>query len=300
MKKALGTAAAVGLALALVAPPAHAASKEIAQLQHDVELLQQQVRDLKESIDRNQGALKLLVEQALDSVNRMQKAVDGVEQSVQQAQARTNTRVDALTTQMQSLRDAVDELSARLGRISQQLAETQGVLQSVDARLASPPPATPPAGGEQPPPPQPAPPAASAPAAPAPQRPPSATALYDNALRDFINGNYDLARQQFLDYLSYYGRTERAGNAQFYLGEILYRQGDYRGAIAEYDKVLAQYPTNAKVAGAQLKKGYALLELKEREAGMRALQTVIEKFPQSEEAKLARARLERLKESGTR
>lgn len=294
MKRVLGGAAALTLALAALAPPAGAASKEIVQLQRDVALLQQQVRDLKESVDRNHGALKLLVEQALDSTNRMQQAMAGLEQSVQEAQARTNSRVDSLSTQMQSLRDAVDELTARLGRISQQLAETQGVLQSLDARLVPPGNATSPPGTVSP-----ETPTRPEPAKP-PARPPAAKTLYDNALRDFINGNNDLARQQFLDYLNYYGRTELAGNAQFYVGEIAYRQGDYRAAIAEYDKVIAQYPGNNKVPGAYLKKGYALLELNEREAGIQTLRTLIEKFPQSDVIGLARSRLERLKESGPR
>jgi len=297
VKKALILTAILGMAGAavLLAPPAaDAQKKEVYQLQRDVELLQQEVRELRQTVDRNHAVLKTLLEQSLDSVNRMQQAVGTMEHSVQDAQARTNTRVDSLATQVQSLRDAVDELTARLGRISQQLAETQSVMQSVDARLAPPVPA--PAAGTAPPP-------AGGAAAPAPQpetRPLSAKTLYDNALRDFINGNYDLSRQQFTDYLTYYGRTELAGNAQFYIGETFYKQGDFRRAITEYDKVLDQFPNSLKTAAAYLKKGYALLELDNREAGVASLRTVVEKFPRSEEAKLAQARLERLGQSGTR
>jgi len=275
------------VALLLFPPPAGAVAKEIVQLQRDVALLQQQVRDLQTSLDSNNAVLKTLVEQSLDGVNRMGTTVSELEKSVQAAQGTTNTRVDALATQVQSLRDAVDEMAARLGRMAQQLSETQSVLQSVDARLAPPAPATPPTAGT------------TSGATPAPQPPPSAKALYDNALRDFTSGKYDLAWQQFSDYLKYYARSELAGNAQFYLGEIRYRQGDYRGAIDEYDKVLASFPASFKVAAAQFKKGYALLELNEREAAVQVLKTLIDKYPRTEEARLARERLERLGESAT-
>lgn len=282
MRKALIGAALAWLVAALLAPtPAGAVAKEIIQLQRDVALLQQQVRDLQASLDKNNAVLKTLVEQALDSVNRMGTTVSTLEQSVQEAQATTNTRVDSLATQVQSLRDAVDELTARLGRISQQLSETQGVLQSVDARLA------PPLPGEEGE-------GAAAPSSKAAAAPPSAKGLYNNALRDFTSGKYDLAWQQFTDYLNYYGRSELAGNAQFYLGEIRYRQGDFRGALAEYDKVLHNYPASYKIPAAHLKKGYSLLELNEQGPGVQVLRTLIDKFPRSDEAQLARGRLQRL------
>jgi len=278
-------AAALAAALLLLPPPARGVAKEIVQLQRDVALLQQQVRDLQTSVDKNNAVLKTLVEQSLDAVNRMETTVGDLEKSVREAQGTTNTRVDALATQVQSLRDAVDEMSARLGRMAQQLSETQSVLQSVDARLAPPAPATPETG------------TTPAGTAPAPQPPPSAKALYDNALRDFTSGKYDLAWQQFSDYLKYYARSELAGNAQFYLGEIRYRQGDFRGAIDEYDKVMASYPASFKVAAAQFKKGYALLELNDRDAAVQVLKALIDKYPRTEEARLARERLQRLGET---
>ena len=278
-------AAALAAALLLLPPPARGVAKEIVQLQRDVALLQQQVRDLQASVDKNNAVLTTLLEQSLDAVNRMDTTVTALEKSVRESQATTNTRVDTLATQVQSLRDAVDEMAARLGRMAQQLSETQSVLQSVDARLAPPVPATPETG------------TAPGGTAPAPQAPPSAKALYDNALRDFTSGKYDLAWQQFSDYLKYYARSELAGNAQFYLGEIRYRQGDFRGAIDEYDQVMASYPASFKVAAAQFKKGYALLELNDRDAAVQVLKALIDKYPRTEEARLARERLQRLGET---
>jgi len=91
-----------------------------------------------------------------------------------------------------------------------------------------------------------------------------------------------------------YGNTDMAGNAQFYLGEILYRQGNYLQAILAYNKVLDQYPGGNKAAAAQLKKGYALLEAGQRDQGVQELRSLINRFPKSPEAAQARDRLGRL------
>ena len=95
--------------------------------------------------------------------------------------------------------------------------------------------------------------------------------------------------------MKYYGNTDLAGNAQFYLADIEYRQGNFDAAVKDYDKVLEQYPSGQKAAAAQLKKGYALLELGQRDAGVRELNSLIQRYPRSIEASQARDRLAALR-----
>lgn len=284
MKKKGAFYLAAGAALCLLwSAPAWAQKKEIIQLQAKMETLQQQMRDLQRTVDDRTAVLKTLVEQAVDAVNRMSATVSQLERAVQESRANTDARVDSLATQVQALRDSMDEMNVRMAKLSEQLAETRNVLQSVDARLTEPPRAMEGTLAESP----------EVPASTT-SGVPSAKALYDAALRDFIGGKYDLARQQFTDYLTYYPETLLAGNARFYIGETYYRQKEFRQAIAEYDEVLANYPKSYKIAAARLKKGYALIELNEREAGIQALRTLIREHPDSEEAHLARSRLQRL------
>jgi len=288
VRKALLIIPVAGLCLALLWPQTGQAQKrETIQLQRDVQVLQEQVRELQRSHDERNAVLKTLLEQTLDAVNRMQRSVAAVEESVQGAQANTNIQVDALSTQVQALRDTVDELRARLGMISQEVAETRNVLQTVDARLA------PLSLGDTAQ-------AGAPPSGPPASQVPSADVLYSTALRDFISGKYDLARQEFLDYLKHYGRTQLAGNAQFYIADTFYQQKDYRRAVTEYDKVFDQFPGSYKIAASHLKKGYALLELNEREKGVAELRSLVDKFPGTEEGKWAQARLERLGERTNR
>src|SRR5947208_3259455 len=108
------------------------------------------------------------------------------------------------------------------------------------------------------------------------------------------DGKYELARAEFQDYLKYYGKTDLASNAQFYVGEIAYKQRNYQQAIAEYDKVLSNYPKSFKMAPALLHRGMALVELGQKSSGIRDLREVVRRFPGSEEDRYARAKLKEL------
>ncbi len=116
-------------------------------------------------------------------------------------------------------------------------------------------------------------------------------AAYDRAYLDFSKAKYQLAIQGFTDYLKNYPGTERADNAQYWIGECYYVQRDYDSAIEAFQRVLDQYPDGNKAAGAMLKIGYALLSLDREQQAIRQLKTVMERYPQTTEAEHARAKL---------
>jgi TolA-binding protein len=82
-----------------------------------------------------------------------------------------------------------------------------------------------------------------------------------------------------------------ADTAQYYLGESLYSAKDYRGAIAEFERLARDFPQSPQAPSALLKTGYAYYELKDSVQGRRVLRTLVEKYPTSKEAKLAEERL---------
>jgi tol-pal system protein YbgF len=282
VKPLIGSAVAGAFLLALLASPAPAQKKEIIEMQRDIALLTQAQRELQRSLDEKHAVLKTLLEQSLDAVNRLQLTMGTLEKNVQDVQANTGARMDTLSTQVQALADNLEEVKVRMGRLQQQMVEAQGTIQSLDARLAGGTPLTS------------APTASNQPPASPPSSPPSPDVLYSNALRDLNSGKYDLARQEFLDYLRYYPDTDLASNAQFYLGEILYAEKKYREAIGEYDKVLNNYPRSFKFAAARLKKALALLELGQRSSGVQELREVVRRHPGTEEERRARAKLREL------
>ena len=63
--------------------PAHAVSKEMIQLQQQIQDLQNAVAKLQQSNDERMGVLKDLVQQTADSVNRMSVTVGSLQQHMQ-------------------------------------------------------------------------------------------------------------------------------------------------------------------------------------------------------------------------
>src|SRR6202166_2474896 len=248
----------------LIGPrPAEAVARELIELQRDVTSLLPGQKDLATQMTQDHTVMKTLVEQSGDTVGKLNGTMSALQKSMQDVQANSGARLDTMSTQVQGLSDNLEEIKSRLGKLNQQLVDLQNTMQSVDAKISGgggqPPASTQPnqgsasqpAGGGQPPA------GAASGAGPAP----SADTLYSNGLRDITSRQYDLARQEFQDYLKYYGDTDLASNAQFYLGEIAYSQRNYDLAVTEYDRVLTNYPKSFKLAPARLKKGMALLEL---------------------------------------
>jgi tol-pal system protein YbgF len=260
----------------LTAAPAWGASKEMIQLQTQVQQLQEQMTAMQRSFDERMGVMKNLVEQDTDAINKVTGAINGLQATLQKQQGDSASHVDQLGGQLQSLNDTLDELKARLAKVSKQLEDMQSSQQSLAAKQSE--------QAQQ---------DAAAKAAPPPD------VLYNNALRDYNGNQNDLAIQEFSDYVKYYPNTDLAGNCYFYLGEIQFRQANYQQAAQSYDQVLQNFPTGSKAASAQLKKGFSLIELGKQEDGVVELRRVIQRYPKSNEALQARERLRKLGVSTT-
>ena len=290
------------LAGSLVGPrPAEAVARELIELQRDVTSLLQGQKDLSTQVTQDNTVMKTLISQSNDTVGKLGSTMSSLQKSVQDVQANAGARLDTMSTQVQGLSDNLEEIKSRLGKLNQQLVDLQNSVQSLDAKISSGATSAPAAGLATP---------TSSTGTTGTTKPtaysggsgsgcipagaPSADTLYSNGLRDITSGKYDLARSEFEDYLKYYSETDLGSNAQFYLGEIFYKQKQYVDAVAAYDKVLSNYPKSFKLGPARLRKGMALLELGQKNGGVRELREVIKRFPGSDEDRLARAKLKEL------
>ena len=119
--------------------------------------------------------------------------------------------------------------------------------------------------------------------------------LYSDAYQTYQKGDMEEARRKFETFLKHYPNTNFSDNAQFWIGETYYAKKDYEKAILEYEKVMAKYPEGDKVPSALLKQAFAFLDLGDRPNGRNLLRRVIERYPQSEQAEIARKRLEAIR-----
>jgi tol-pal system protein YbgF len=118
--------------------------------------------------------------------------------------------------------------------------------------------------------------------------------LYAAAKQQFDRGEYEAAREQFQAFLDQHPKSKRADNAQFWLGEVFYREKWYEKAILEYQKVIENYPKGDKIRGALLKQGFSFLNLDDKSNARLILKELVRKYPGSNEAKIAKKKLKTL------
>jgi tol-pal system protein YbgF len=260
------------------------------QLQTQVQQLQDALQHLQETQDQQLSVLQHVVQQMSDSVSHINSTVTTLQQQVQAQNEAGGGKIDQVSTQMQGINDSVDALRTRIDKLSAQLQAVQSQLQNINTQPAAQqtnPNAQPGQPGQSGTDPNQAPQQQP----PQQQQAPPVNDLYQGALRDYNSARYDLASGEFNDVLKYYPQDDLAGNAQFYLGEIAYRQGKYTDAIKAYGVVLQQFAGNPKAPASALRKGEAELALDQRDAGIRDLRALIGRYPQTPEATQARSRL---------
>lgn len=254
------------------------ASDESAQ--HDIAQLRQDLNAVNLAVHRSKGETETVVGQ-LDRRTREQAA-----ENTKQLQT-LSARLDSLTAELNSLSARLDELAQRLDTLSR------------------------PAGGGSPP--RPSPPPAPTPSPSGGGRSsggPSAEESYKAAYLDFSKGNYSLAIASFREFVRRFPDAPQADGAQYWIGESYVAsaraaatqgQADkakeaLQQAVQEYRKVFVNYPRGAQVPTALYKEALALEELKQIKLAQARLQYLVDNFPQSQEAPLARERLKSLGE----
>jgi tol-pal system protein YbgF len=260
---------------------ASGASKEIQELQRDVALLQQQIKDLQRSQDEKLAAILEAARSAVDAANKANTSVavitNNLDKNLREQTDKVATPVVGLSTRLnemggdlRTLAQAVGDLTAQMNRLQAQLTDINNAIKVMQA-----PPAAPPAQSGQP----------GQPAAASDVPPMPAETMYNAARQDYISGKYDLAIQEFNDYLKYYGNTGYAPNAQFYIAMIHFVQNKFEAAVKEFDMVLEKYPDNNKTADSLLYKGRALVKMPgHKTEGANEFMEVIRRYPKSDQS----------------
>lgn len=277
-RKLFGRVFVFALLAACSSLPALAVDREIIQIQRDIAILQELIRQMERQVGERIAVTETLTKQNLDSTNKMNAAIAVIERAVAKQGdeiigplSSTRTKVDQLSAQFGGLRDMMEEINSRLNKLSQQVDD-------IKTHITTAPPPSPgidsgTTGGG----------AAT-----------SSQALFNSAFSDYNRGNFDFAKQQFEEYMRTFPQSEKAADAQYYLGAILYQTNDFAGAVRAFDMVLERFPVTTLSADAQYKKGMALLKLDRAPDAAREFRAVMEKFPNSNVAPISQARLEEI------
>jgi len=249
-------------------------------VEQDLAQMRKDLNGLNLAVHRSRGE----TETVLSQLERRTREQSG--ESTRQLSA-MNARIDGLAAEMNRLSVRLDELARRLDGQNR-----PGGAGPSGRPTPSPSPAPAPSGGAR--------------------SPGDGTAeqSYKAAYHDFTRGNYTLAIAEFREFVRRYPDASQADGAQYWIGESYFSMG--RAAVSagqaekarealeqsvqEFRKVFVNYPRGRQVPTALYKEALALIELKQMKVAQARLQYLVDNFPQSEEAPLARERLKSLGE----
>lgn len=271
------------------------ASKEIIELQRDVELLQDKINTIQRTLDEKFAQLQTLLQVSADTTKDTNTQIHDLGGSVSRAVGtqlapvtNLSQRVEGVSEDVRALKDSLADVESRLDKLDAKLSDVQRSIQIQQNPPQAPPPAlatdqTGVAG-----------PNAAQPGAPVAPAGMSAEQSFTTAVRDLETGNNELALKEFQDYLTYFPNAALAPNAQYYIGEIDFNQGNYSEAIKAFDAVLERYPAGPKTPDAHYMKGRALLKSGQRTRAIQEFRDLIANYKGTNAARNAQDQLRQL------
>ncbi|CAG9175288.1 Cell division coordinator CpoB [Cupriavidus laharis] len=118
---------------------------------------------------------------------------------------------------------------------------------------------------------------------------------YDAALKQFQAGDFKAAGNSFAAFVKKYPQSPYLPLAQYWLGNSLYAQRDYKGSTAVLQNMLQANPTHPKAPDAMIAIANNQLESGQKAAARKTLEQVVAKYPGTEGAQAASNRLKTLK-----
>jgi tol-pal system protein YbgF len=221
----------------------------IDDLKSEVVILERQITDLRQGLDRNSGQMGTLITQIADNVNAMR-----------QAQSRVADSAGGAVSAVNGLGEQLGATNDRINRLSGQIEELKKLVENMPKLPAF-----------------------------AQITPGDPEQLFAAGIADYHRGNYDLALSEFRTYVDSYPQSTMACFAQFWLGESQFAKHDYEEAIKDYDLVGTPPTSKCeKLPGAIYKKAKAYQQLNQPEAAQAELTKLQKYYSHSNEAELAR------------
>lgn len=121
-------------------------------------------------------------------------------------------------------------------------------------------------------------------------------AAYQSALQVLRSGQYEQAVTALTAFPETYPQSSYLPNAYYWQGEANYVLRHFELAITAFQVVIDRFPTSSKVADATVKQGFSQYELGTIDIATATLTRVMEQYPNTSAARLAKVRLDRIKQ----
>lgn len=235
----------------------------IDKLTSEVVVLERQIRDLQDSVARSNGQTVTLITQVSDSVSVATREIAKIQSALADTQVKVTGSLSNFDSRFLALDSGLRSVNERLGKTLDQVSSLRTAITSAQAQQHNIDPTDP-------------------------------VQLFSAAYGEYLKGNYQLAIDQFRQYVTRFPSLESADDAAYWMGDALNSLGKPQEALAELDALITNYPRGDRVAAARLKRGLILLLLNQNEAGVAELRRLIDSSPDSPEAVSAKERLEQM------
>jgi len=119
--------------------------------------------------------------------------------------------------------------------------------------------------------------------------------MFDTAIESFRNNDFKQAAIQLRVMLDRFPDSPYTPSALFWYASAQYAQRDFKSAIASYGSFLTAHAKHPRAADARLNLGLSQADAGDRTSARKNLQMVIDQFPDSNAATVAKERLPRVK-----
>src|SRR5262245_6332770 len=179
---------------------------QIEDLKTELVLLQRQTQTMQDTFNKTMGELNTLIVQMSDNISNIRRATESV-----------STRGGDVVSQVNSMGERITATNERMERLSEQFAQLKKVIEDI--------PKMPVLGNYD---------------------PGNPDQLFAAATGDYFRRNYDLALSEFKTYVETYSISEKADDAQYFIGEILYAQKKLPDASAAFERVRTINPSGTR------------------------------------------------------
>jgi tol-pal system protein YbgF len=235
----------------------------------DVQMVQGEVGLLKAEMARRDSARAAELSEVIQMQRRIMDSLTTTRRAITQLKG-------DLASDLYNIQQQLVQLQELTGQSQQRLTELRTRLEARGAEIAT----TPPMPGDSA---RPAPAGGTA----------SADQMYEASLAQLRRGSLSTARLGLREMIRLYPTSERAPDALYFIGQSFAAENP-DSAAAYYRQVVDKHPTSPRAASALYNLGLLAERRKDTAGARQAYQRVAEKYPQSDEAALARDRLKAL------
>lgn len=125
---------------------------------------------------------------------------------------------------------------------------------------------------------------------------PVSKTLYNQAYNDYLQGRYSLSISEFGAFAAAYPKDKRAADCTYWIGECYYGMKNFAKAKTAFETMLKEQPESGRAPAAKLKLAFSHFALHETAQGIAVLKALIQDNPNSDEALMAKDRLDKIQD----